>query len=62
MPEGFSDARTWTKQRFLGLGCFPSKNDRLDLVFALVGDTPLEYQQPLVAFLLATPLNRFRFA
>jgi len=29
------------------------KNDRLDLVFALVGDTPLEYQQTPVAFLLA---------
>ena len=28
-----------------------SKNDRLDLVFALVGDTPLEYQRtPVTLF------------
>jgi hypothetical protein len=36
-----------------GLAVSLSKNGRLDLVFALVGATPLEYQHTSVAFLLA---------
>ncbi len=39
----------------------PRKNDRLDLVFALVGDTPLEYQRTPVTLSLAIPLKRFSF-
>jgi len=38
-----------------------SKNDRLDLVFALVGDTPLQYQRTPVTLSLAIPLKRFSF-
>ena len=36
-----------------GLAVSLSKNDRIDLLVALVGDTPLEYQHTSVAFLLA---------
>ena len=45
MPEVFSALRRHGLSRDLwDLAVSLSKNDRLDLVFALVGDTPLEYQ------------------
>jgi len=62
MPEVLAMRRHGLSRDLWGLAVSLSKNDRLDLVFALVGDTPLEYQQTPVAFLLAIPLNRFRSA
>jgi hypothetical protein len=61
MLEVFGDSQTWTKQISLGLAVSLSKNDRLGLVFALVGDTPLEYQRTPVTLSLAIPLKRFSF-